>query len=71
MITTLAYQEDWKERRILGNEAYEWGEMRVTAKLSNGHEATQAVFAIRVLRRKQDGSWKFARAIITPGPPLD
>lgn len=33
MVTTVAYQEDWKERRILGNEAYEWGEISVTARL--------------------------------------
>ena len=67
-MTTLAYQEDWKERRILGEEAYEWGEMSVTARLPDGKETTQTVYAIRVLRRQQDGSWKVARAIITPGP---
>ena len=68
VIVTLAYLESWKERRILGDEAYEWGEMSVTAKLPDGKEATQTVHAIRVLRRQQDGSWKVARAIITPGP---
>ena len=68
VIVTLAYLENWKERRILGDEAYEWGEMSVTAKLPDGKEATQTVHAIRVLRRQQDGSWKVARAIITPGP---
>jgi uncharacterized protein (TIGR02246 family) len=67
-IITLAYQENWKERRILGEEAYEWGEISVTAMLPDGKEATQTVYAIRVLRRQQDGSWKVARAIITPGP---
>jgi uncharacterized protein (TIGR02246 family) len=67
-MTTLAYEEDWKERRILGEEAYEWGEMSVTARLPDGKETTQTVYAIRVLRRQQDGSWKVARAIITPGP---
>jgi uncharacterized protein (TIGR02246 family) len=67
-ITTLAYQENWKERRVLGKEAYEWGEMSVTVKLPDGKEATQTVYAFRVLRHQQDGSWKVARAIITPGP---
>ena len=71
MITTLGYEEDWKERRILDNEAYEWGEMSVTAKLPNGQASTQRVFAIRILRRQPDGSWKFARAIITPAPLKD
>jgi len=32
-------------------------------------EAAQTVLAMRVLRRQQDGSWKFARAAITQGPP--
>ena len=67
-MTTLAYEEDWKERRILGEEACEWGEIGVTARLPDGKETTQTVYAIRVLRRQQDGSWKVARAIITPGP---
>lgn len=69
MIETLSYEEDWKERRNLGNEAYEWGEISVTGKLPNGREASQTVFAIRVLRRQPDGSWKFARVAITPAPP--
>jgi uncharacterized protein (TIGR02246 family) len=68
MVVTLSYLEKWKERRILGNEAYEWGEMSVTVKLPDGKQATQTVQSIRVLRRQLDGSWKVARAIITPGP---
>ena len=67
-IETLAYLENWQERRVLGDEAYEWGEMSITAKLPDGKEATQTVYAIRILRHQQDGSWKFARASITPGP---
>jgi len=69
MIQMLSYEENWKERRILGNEAYEWGEISMTARLPNGKEAAQTVLAMRVLRRQQDGSWKFARAAITQGPP--
>ena len=69
MIQMLSYEENWKERRILGNEAYEWGEISMTARLPNGKEAAQTVLAMRVLRRRQDGSWKFARAAITQGPP--
>jgi uncharacterized protein (TIGR02246 family) len=68
MVVTLAYLENWNERRILGDEAYEWGEMSATVKPPDGKEATQTVHAIRILRRQRDGSWKVARAIITPGP---
>lgn len=65
-ISTLAYDEDWKERCILGDEAYEWGEISVTIRLPNGKEVTQAAHSIRILRRQKDGSWKFARAIAAP-----
>lgn len=68
MVVILSYLENWKERRIVGNDAYEWGDMSVTARLPDRTEATQTVESIRVLRRRQDGSWKIARAIITPGP---
>jgi ketosteroid isomerase-like protein len=67
-IQTLSYLENWQERRVLGDDAYEWGNMSITAKLPDGKEMTQTVYAIRILRRQPDGSWKVARAIITPGP---
>lgn len=65
-ISTLAYDEDWKERRIVGDEASEWGEINVTLRLPNGKEVTQTVHSIRILQREKDGSWKVARAIVTP-----
>lgn len=67
-IVTLAYVENWTERRIAGDDAYEWGNVSFSAKLPNGKEVSQTGYAIRVLRRQMDGSWKIARAIITPGP---
>jgi uncharacterized protein (TIGR02246 family) len=67
MVITLSYVENWKERRISCGDAYEWGELEVTARLPNGKEATQSVHAMRFLRREPDGSWKVARAIVTPG----
>jgi uncharacterized protein (TIGR02246 family) len=67
-IQTLSYLENWQERRVLGDDAYEWGDMSITAKMPDGKEMTQTVYAIRILRRQPDGSWKVARAIITPGP---
>lgn len=64
-VVTLEYEENWKERHISGPDAYEWGEMNVTLRLPDGKQASQAVYAIRVLRRV-NGKWKVARAIITP-----
>lgn len=67
-VITLRYDENWKERHISGGDAYEWGEMSVTLQLPNGKQASQTVYAIRVLRR-ENGKWKVARAIITPAAP--
>jgi ketosteroid isomerase-like protein len=67
MIIPLNCLENWKERRILGDGASEWGQMGVPAKLPGGKEVSQTVLPIRVLRGQKDGSWKIAR-IITPGP---
>lgn len=67
MIVTLSYVENWTERRIASDDAYEWGNVSFSAKLPNGKEVSQTGYAIRVLRRQTDGSWKIARAIITPG----
>jgi len=62
------YSENWKERRIFGDEAYEWGEIEVTSLLPNGNQVLQTAYAVRVLQRNPDGSWKISRSIITPGP---
>jgi ketosteroid isomerase-like protein len=67
-VTTLKYEENWKERRIAGHDAYEWGEMSVTIRLPDGKQVNQTVYAIRVLRR-ENGQWKVARSIITPAAP--
>ncbi len=64
-VTTLKYEENWKERHIAGDDAYEWGEMSVTIQMPNGKQVNQSVYAIRVLRR-QAGQWKVSRSIITP-----
>jgi ketosteroid isomerase-like protein len=64
-ITTVRYEENWKERHITGTDAYEWGEMSVTLRLPDGKQVSQTVYAIRVLRR-EDGQWKVARSVITP-----
>jgi uncharacterized protein (TIGR02246 family) len=67
-VETVAYQEDWKERHIVGKYAFEWGQMSVTLKLPNGQELTRAVNSVRVLACQPDGGWRIARAIVTPGP---
>ena len=63
---TTEYTEDWQEVRILGNYAWQWGTMSQTQRLASGKMETMRVNAIRILRREPDGSWKVARAAVTP-----
>jgi uncharacterized protein (TIGR02246 family) len=65
----LSYQEDWKERQVHDGRAFEWGTITATMQLPNGKQATQTVYAARVLVRANDKSWRFARAIISPAAP--
>jgi len=63
---TTDYTEDWEEVRIVGNYAWQWGKMSQTERLASGKMDTMRVNAIRILRREPDGSWKVARAAVTP-----
>jgi uncharacterized protein (TIGR02246 family) len=68
-VVVLSYTEDWKERNINGGRAFEWGTITATMQFPNGKQATQTVYAARVLVRDEGSSWRFARAIISPAPP--
>ncbi len=63
---TTDYTEDWEEVRIVGSYAWQWGKMSQTQRLASGKMETMRVNAIRILRREPDGSWKVARAAVTP-----
>ena len=63
-----AYDENWKECHIAGEKAYEWGTITITAKLPDQNTVQQTVTALRILTRQADGSWKFSRVAISPGP---
>ncbi len=63
---TTDYTEEWEEVRILGNYAWQWGKMSQTQRVASGKLETMRVNAIRILRREPDGSWKVARAAVTP-----
>lgn len=68
-VQTVSYTENWKERIVSGNRAFEWGTISVTMRLPNGKEATQSVYAGRLLVRAKTGRWQFARVVITPAKP--
>lgn len=65
-VETISYEENWKEVRITGAYAFEWGQIGATLKLPNGKDLRQSVNAIRVLAKQPDGSWRVARVAITP-----
>ena len=64
----LGYTEDWDEVRTVGDYAWQWGKMSQTQKSASGKEETARFNAIRILRREADGTWRVARAAITPAP---
>ncbi len=63
---TTDYTENWEEVRIIGEYAWQWGKMSQTQADPSGKQETTRVNAIRILRRERDGSWKVARAVVTP-----
>jgi uncharacterized protein (TIGR02246 family) len=65
---TTGYTEDWEEVRVIGDYAWQWGKMSQTDTDATGKAQTMPVNAIRILHREPDGSWKVARAVVTPAP---
>ena len=60
----LAYDTQWQEVRILGDYAYQWGQIQSRTRTGQGKEEQSSVVnAMRILKRSEDGSWKVARAI--------
>jgi uncharacterized protein (TIGR02246 family) len=66
---TLAYDEDWTERKIVGDRAWEWGAITVKTQLPNGRVVTEKAYLLRILSRQADGTWRFQRVAATLGPP--
>jgi len=66
-VETTAYDERWEELRIIGDYAYEWGNISVTMDLPGGKQGSHTVGAMRILQKQKDGAWLVARAIVTPG----
>jgi uncharacterized protein (TIGR02246 family) len=67
-LETSSYVENWRERKINGDQCFEWGAISVTMKLPNGKEVSQTADVGRLLARERDGAWHFSRVIATPAP---
>jgi uncharacterized protein (TIGR02246 family) len=67
--TITKYEQDWKEIRVIGDWAFEWGFFDGEAQPAGGGQPIkQKAKLLRLLKRQEDGSWKCARAIYHEDP---
>lgn len=66
-ITFTQYLIGFKEVKVIGDHAYEWGDYhhKFFTKDNPGKKLEQKGRLMRILRRLPDGKWKVARAIWT------
>ena len=64
--TLIDYNHDFKEIKIIGEYAYEWGIYSGTyASKKNGNKISGSGKLMRILKQQKDGSWKVSRSIWT------
>ena len=66
-VKVVKYVPDIRDIQVAGNVAYEWGYFDAAQKNSD-QQAPQSMRAklLRVMKRQQDGSWKFTRIMWLP-----
>jgi uncharacterized protein (TIGR02246 family) len=65
----LEYVLDFKEVKILGNYAYEWGEIRGRMRAKGSDKVESSTFKVmRILQKQPDGSWKVHRSMWNSNP---
>jgi uncharacterized protein (TIGR02246 family) len=58
------YEHHWKEIRIIGDWAFEWGYFDAEAEIiASGEAIEQKGKLLRLLEKQIDGTWKVARVI--------
>ena len=63
-VEILSYEEQWQEVRLMGDYAYQWGQIRSRRRSGQSKEESSTVVnAMRILKRGEDGNWRVARAI--------
>jgi uncharacterized protein (TIGR02246 family) len=64
--TLIDYNHDFKEIKIIGEYAYEWGIYSGTyTPKKNGNNISGSGKLMRILKRQKNGSWKISRSIWT------
>jgi len=65
-IDIVEYDLSFKEVKVIGDWAYEWGTFSGTVRPKDGGETSKSSGKLfRVLKREADGSWKVARTMST------
>lgn len=63
-VDILGYEETWDEVRILGEYAYEYGNIRSRIRQQNAKDETPLEYNVmRVLKKQPSGAWKIYRTI--------
>jgi uncharacterized protein (TIGR02246 family) len=64
--TTVEWELDIEEVKVLGDYAFQWGSYRGGVRPSAGGDVVRAGGKLmRILRREADGSWKMYRTMFT------
>ena len=68
-LTITGYSHDFREVKVIGEWAFEWGVAAGSAERTSGGESLKWRYHLfRVLRKQPDGSWKVARAVWNEAP---
>jgi ketosteroid isomerase-like protein len=61
-VETVSYQQDWRDLRIEGGYAFEWGIFKTSVRnRQTGKTENSTTKVMRVLKRQPDGFWKVFR----------
>ncbi len=68
-VEVLDYVLDFEEVKVLGDYAYEWGEIRGCMRSKGSNKVECATYKVmRILHKQQDGHWKVHRVIWNSNP---
>ena len=63
-VEILSYEESWDEVRVMGDYAYEYGNIRSRIRPANAKDETPLDYNVmRVLKKQPSGAWKVYRTI--------
>ena len=70
-IEVIEYVLDFSEVKILGDYAFEWGEIRGSMRQTGDEPQRSTYNVMRILQRQPDGEWKVHRSIWNERPTND